>query len=394
MPGPSSGVPMNSIPAASNVVLIASKLVSVLEGTLSLASIRFIVRTLTVLNRDSCSTLSFRACLADLICDAVNIDKLLFWRYLCHMAHYYIKERTETIYDWRTELKRLDGAYAPATLKSYRADIEIFENWCQSQNIKPFPANVEAVCRFLEEQAPGKAPSTVRRRLYAIRKAHRLLRLPDPTYDEDINITLRRVRRAKHARLKQAKGLTKKYLEAFLDVQPDGPVGLRNKAMLALGYELLTRRAELVALNTDDAEFRDDGTLRVLIRRSKADPFGEGRLAFTSTKTARYVRDWLDWRGPYIRPLFCPIYQGKALQRSLSSTTVKALIKNSAMAIGLERSEVDRFSGHSLRVGAAQDLLCAGFDTAAIMRAGGWKSVNVLSRYLEKAEHNVWDSKN
>ena len=40
--------------------------------------------------------------------------------------------------------------------------------------------------------------------------------------------------------------------------------------------------------------------------------------------------------------------------------------------------------------GAVQDLLRKGFDTAAIMRAGGWKSVNTLSRYLEKAEHNVW----
>jgi uncharacterized protein YsxB (DUF464 family) len=50
------------------------------------------------------------------------------------------------------------------------------------------------------------------------------------------------------------------------------------------------------------------------------------------------------------------------------------------------------FSGHSLRVSAAQDLLCAGFDAVVIMRAGGWKSVNVLDRYLEFAEHNVWGS--
>lgn len=298
--------------------------------------------------------------------------------------------RCNTLKDWRTELKRLDGAYAPATLKSYRADIEIFENWCLEERLEPFPSDVGAICQFLEEQAPGKAPSTVKRRLYAIRKAHRLLQLPDPTYDEDINITLRRIRRAKHARPKQAKGLTRKYLEAFLEVQPEGPVGLRNRAMLSLGYELLTRRAELVALGTDDVEFREDGTLRVLIRRSKADPFGEGRLAFTSTKTASLVRDWLDWRGPFIKPLFCPVYQGKAIQRALSTTTVKALIKSSAKEAGLPKEIVDQFSGHSLRVGAAQDLLCAGFDTVAIMRAGGWKSVNVLSRYLEKAEHNVW----
>jgi hypothetical protein len=44
-----------------------------------------------------------------------------------------------------------------------------------------------------------------------------------------------------------------------------------------------------------------------------------------------------------------------------------------------------------MRVGAAQDLLRNGHDTAAIMRAGGWKSIDVLARYLEFAEHNVWE---
>ena len=295
-----------------------------------------------------------------------------------------------TLKDWRREFKRLDGAYAPATLRSYYADIEIFEDWCDKQGIVPFPADVAVVCAFLENQAPGKAPSTVRRRLYAIRKAHRLLNLPDPTYDEDINITYRRIRRAKFGRPKQAKGLTRKYLDAFLAVQPDTPIGLRNRAMLMLGYELLTRRSELVALTTDDVACRDDGTLRVIIRRSKADPFGEGRIAFTSMITASLVKDWLAWRGPQIRYLFCPIYQGKVIQRSLSTTTVKSLIKDAARSAGLGPEVVRDFSGHSLRVGAAQDLLCAGYDTAAIMRAGGWKSVNVLGRYLEMAEHNVW----
>jgi integrase/recombinase XerD len=51
---------------------------------------------------------------------------------------------------------------------------------------------------------------------------------------------------------------------------------------------------------------------------------------------------------------------------------------------------MDELSGHSLRVDSAQDLLQKSFDTATIMRAGGWKSVNTLSRYIEKAEHNVW----
>ena len=292
--------------------------------------------------------------------------------------------------DWRKEFKRLEGAYAPSTMRSYYTDVEIFLHWCEGQNLVSLPASVETVCRFLEEQAPDRAPSTVRRRLYAIRKVHRLLRLDDPTYDEDINLTFRRIRRAKRTRPKQAKGMTRPYLDKFLAVQPDNSWGLRNRAMLLLGYELLTRRSELVALTINDLEILDDGTMRVIIRRSKADPFGQGRIAFTSQKTANAVQDWLAWRGPDINYLFCPIYRGTAVNRDLSTTTIKRLVKSAAKAAGLETEDIDAFSGHSLRVGAAQDLLCAGYDAAAIMRAGGWKSVNILGRYLEMAEHNVW----
>jgi site-specific recombinase XerD len=293
--------------------------------------------------------------------------------------------------DWRSEFQRLEGAYAPSTMRGYYADVEAFEKWCHAHGLaEPFPACIETVCRFLEDQGEKRAPSTVRRRLYAIRKAHRLLRLPDPTFDEEINLAFRRIRRRKAVRPKQAKGLTRDYLDRFLETEPDTPWGLRNRAMLSLGYELLTRRSELVALRTDDLEMRRDGTLRVLIRRSKSDPFGQGRIAFTSERTAQLVRQWLDWRGPEIDWLFCPIYQNKAINRDLGTTTVKRLVKNAARRLGLDPSDVDAFSGHSMRVGAAQDLLTRGFDTAAIMRAGGWKSVNVLARYLEKAEHNVW----
>ena len=292
--------------------------------------------------------------------------------------------------DWRTEFKRLEGAYAPSTLKSYGTDVRIFVAWCEARGLGALPAAVATVCAFLEDQATTLCPSSVRRRLYAVRKVHRLLRLPDPTWDEDINLTLRRIRRAKLNRPKQAKGLTRGFLDRCLAAQPDTPWGLRNRAMIALGYDLLTRRSELVALRSDDLVFRSDGTLRVIIRRSKADPFGMGRIAFSSAQAAQLVRDWLAWRGPAVEPLFCGIYQGKPINRSLGTTKVKLIIKEAAAAAGAPPEDVAAFSGHSLRVGAAQDLLCAGFDTAAIMRAGGWKSVNVLGRYLEFAEHNVW----
>lgn len=284
----------------------------------------------------------------------------------------------------------MEGAYAPSTIRSYYSDTQAFVDWCGELGRCPFPASVQTVCDFIEDQGRDKAASTVRRRLYAIRKVHLLLRLPDPTHDETINLSLRRVRRAKLTRPKQAKGLTRGYLDRFLVSEPDTPWGLRNRAMMSLGYELLSRRSELVALRTEDIEVKADGTLQVLVRRSKSDPFGAGRIAFTSTATAERVLEWLEWRGPDINFLFCPIYQGVAVNRDLGTTTVRRMIKNAATRAGLGPVAVLEFSGHSLRVGAAQDLLVKGFDPAAIMRAGGWKSVTTLSRYLEKAEHNVW----
>lgn len=293
--------------------------------------------------------------------------------------------------NWQPHFQRLDGAYAPSTMRSYRTDVEAFETWCLQHNVTAFPAELSTVCRFLEDQGKEKAPNTVRRRLYAIRKIHRLLKLPDPTHDEEINLTFRRIKRQRAVRPRQAKGLTRDNLDLLLRGEPDDAWGLRNRAMLTLGYELLTRRSELIALRDEDLQLRSDNTYRVTIRRCKSDRDGQGRLAFTSKATAELIREWRQLRGPHVEWLFCPIYHGKAVNRNLSATTLSSIIRHAAERAGFSDEDIEAFTGHSMRVGAAQDLLRRGFDTAAIMRAGGWKSLTTLTRYLEEAEHNVWE---
>ena len=294
---------------------------------------------------------------------------------------------------WEAEFKRLEGAYAPATIRGYKADLEAFAKWCACRNIDPIPADRGSIIGFLEEEAPLRAMNTLERRLYAIRRVHKLMSLADPTDDEDVRLALRRIKRTKFARPKQAKGLTSAYLTRFLEVQPDTLIGLRNRAMLAVGYELLTRRSELVALRLEDLEFRDDGTIKVIIRRSKADPFGHGRLAFTSKPTAELVKEWLRQRAVYTEVLFCPVYHGKAIDRAITDMTVRRVLSETAERAGFPPDEARLFSGHSMRVGAAQDLLCLGYDGIAIMKAGGWKSSQTLLRYIEAAEQNVWQGK-
>ena len=191
-------------------------------------------------------------------------------------------------------------------------------------------------------------------------------------------------------RPKQARGMTREYLNLFLEAQPDTLAGLRNRALFSIAYEGLTRRSELPPILNEDITTLPDGTIQVLIRRSKADPFGQGRLVFTSRRTAEIVNSWRDRRGDGYKYLFSPTYQGKPVNRALSVSAIKKIIRTTNERLELGDHSTVGFSGHSMRVGAAQDLLARGFDIAAIMRAGGWKSVDTLARYLEKSQQRIW----
>lgn len=293
--------------------------------------------------------------------------------------------------DWRREFSRLEGAFFPHTLRAYYTDISAFVDWCEGEGVNWLPTAPETLSSHLNWMAGrGLKFTTIRRRLYAVRRLNMLMSATDPTRDLGVELTVRRIRRGQNNRPVQARGLTADVLERMIDAQPDGPWGLRNRAMLSLGYDLLARRSEITALRTGDVTWRPDGTLKVIFRKSKADPFGMGRLAFTSKRSAELLREWLAWRGSEITPLFCGIYRGVAIDRALSGASVKLVVKKADRAAGYDESIVGEFSARSLRVGAAQDLLRRGHDTAAIMRAGGWSSVTVLGRYLAQAEHNVW----
>lgn len=82
--------------------------------------------------------------------------------------------------------------------------------------------------------------------------------------------------------------------------------------MLLLGYELYTRRSELVALTNNDLQSLPNETMRVIITRSKADPLGQGRVV-------RALIDSLAWRGPNISLLFVPIYWSRVVDRELQA---------------------------------------------------------------------------
>ena len=291
--------------------------------------------------------------------------------------------------DWRQEFKRLEGAYSPNTLRSYFACFQSFEHWACERGYTPIPARPSLVAAYVQSLSPELSPATLRNRICAIRKVHALLRYDDPTGDELVNLAIRRARRSMTSRPRQARGITPETLKKMIEVQPDNVTGIRNAALLQLGYEILARRSELTALKLDDVTCLADGTAKIIIRRGKADPYGSGRSGYLSGQTVNQLQRWLQCRNLNSDWLFQPVYKNVSIPRSISYSTVKRVILKSLEASLVD--DVGAYSSHSLRVGSAQELLRRGHSTSTIMRAGGWKSVNVLARYLEEAEINLWD---
>ena len=288
-------------------------------------------------------------------------------------------------------LERLEGAYAPNTLKSYYADATAFVDWCGERNVEPFPIASSTLCNYIEYLQVNAAYSSIRRRISSLRRINRLLGFEDHTQTEDVYLAIRRLKRSKCLEQKQAVGINHDILIKMITAQPNTLAGTRNRALLSLGYDFLARRSELVAIRSEDLKFTPDGALQGMIRKSKTDQYGKGRLVFGSERSAKLVKKWLRLKPKEIQPVFCAVNHGKCEDRAICDRNVNDIIKRSVIKVKrCERPSDLEVSGHSLRVGAAQDLLIRGHDLAAIMRAGGWSDPSTVSRYLRFSQHNIW----
>ena len=157
--------------------------------------------------------------------------------------------------------------------------------------------------------------------------------------------------------------------------------------MLRLGSDALLRVSELAAVRVGNVVGDVDGSGRVLVRTSKTDEEGRGSTLYLGAPTMRAVSAWLQtarrrWTGEgrYDEgPLFRRVTRTGAVcgEAPLSPEAVRAIIRKRARAAGLE----GRVSGHSLRVGTAQDLVCAGADLPALMQAGRWSDAATAAGY-------------
>lgn len=277
---------------------------------------------------------------------------------------------------------------APATRKAYGTDFRLFKAWCEIKGADALPAAPETVAAFLAAEAgSGVKPSTLGRRVAAIRYAHKLASLPTPTDAEAVKATLRGIRRTfTGSRVRKAPAVAAK-MHSMVGTAPDRLSGLRDRALLLVGFAGAFRRSELVALDVTDIEETADG-LRVKIGKSKTDQEGDGvTIAIARGDVscpAKALREWLDAAGITSGPVFRPIDKAGTVRASrLTDRSVANIVKAYAGRAGFDAST---YSGHSLRSGFLTSAAGNGASIFKMMDVSRHKSVDTLRAYVRDAE--------
>ena len=295
---------------------------------------------------------------------------------------------------------------AANTVRAWRMDWHIWRKWCKANGHPSFNPSTVQLEKFLKQIGPTYKRATIRRIGATLTKMHLSAGLSDPLTSPlsqevwieaispssvDANGNPRRSPEdRRNLAERQARGMTfatlKRALAAF---DHRSLLGARDAALLRMAYDMLARQSELVGVHVEHLSYDADGSGTVLIPHSKTDQKGEGRTSYIRAETVVALRRWLALAQITSGAVFRSLrgFAGKPGAESavtqlpaLPATQFRRIIKKRMEAI-TDRTEAAAFSGHSARVGAAQDMSEAGHSDSAIASAGRWSGTDMVVRY-------------
>jgi site-specific recombinase XerD len=208
-------------------------------------------------------------------------------------------------------IARVEGAYAPATLRAYFADFVAFITFCDLNNQSALPANAVSTADFIRHiSASGRSSASIRRAVVAISAVHLFNRFTDPTKDPEVRIAMKRMHRTLGRSANQAYGIRQDMVNLILANVGNSVRGLRDAALLQLAYDTLCRRSELVTLRIDDlvaVPHADGMRYSILLRKSKVDQEARGRYLLLWAQTMLAIEQWTHAaklsQGPILRSI-------------------------------------------------------------------------------------------
>jgi site-specific recombinase XerD len=275
-----------------------------------------------------------------------------------------------------------------ATRRAYQTDAADFAAWCRRHGLEPLPANVDTVAAYLASLArSGLKASTITRRCAGIRYLHCMAGFEPPTSGEAIKAVLAGIRRSIGTAVTRKAPATAEAIRIALQDMPADLRGLRDRALLLLGFAGALRRSELIALDVSDLEETAEG-LHIHIRRSKTDQEGAGDFVSiphgSRLRPVAAVKEWLQAAGITDGPIFRSIRKGGLVTpERLSDRSVAEIVKKRMEAAGFDPA---MFSGHSLRAGFVTSALHHGADILRVMDVTRHREVSTLKAYDRRAK--------
>jgi site-specific recombinase XerD len=269
---------------------------------------------------------------------------------------------------------------AANTQRAYAGDWQRFTTWCQANQLESLPAPVEALAGFLTELADaGKKVATIQRHGAAIAKAHELAGLDSPSADKKIKVLLKGIAREKKTRIKQAAAFSLASFKCVIkSIDVSTPTGLRNRALLLLGFTGAFRRSELEALNIEDFTFDEEG-LVVSLDKSKTNQLGqaEEKAIFYSPDPQlcpiRSLQAWLRVLDREAGCVFVSLRKNQQLTTRRMTTKYINLIAQQYLGSG--------YTAHSLRASFVTVSKLNGADDSKVMNQTKHKTSAMIRRY-------------
>lgn len=264
---------------------------------------------------------------------------------------------------------------------AYQSDLRHFITWGGS-----IPCPHESVARYLAAYAEHLSVATLSRRLVSIGKAHTSQNMTSPANTDLVRAVMRGIRRTYGSAQRQVAPAIKEDVLAMVK-NLTGIKGIRDIALLLVGFAGAFRRSELVSLTVEDVEFGKQGLLIHLIH-SKTDQVGLGRrIAIPYARGAvcavHALQAWLEASGITTGFIFRGITRhGKICDDGLTAQSVALVVKERAQAAGLDPR---KYSGHSLRAGLVTSAAQMGVSSWKIRQQTGHKSDAMLHRYIRDA---------
>jgi site-specific recombinase XerD len=275
----------------------------------------------------------------------------------------------------------ISASLSDNTRRAYQQDLEDFHRWGGT-----VPSTPEILAAYIADQAHSLSPYTITRRVVGISRAHVSQGFPDPAKTDLVRAVLRGIRKKHGKPQRQVAPLLKQDLLAILPLM-QGTKGIRDRALILLGFAAALRRSELVALDTQDLQFVKEG-LVIHLRRSKTDQHGQGRniavpYGRTSACPIKAVQIWLEHSCISTGSIFRSVNKGGLVQpERLTTQSVALILKGYAQAAGLNPKEI---SGHSLRSGLVTSAAQIGVAAHKIQQQTGHRSMEMLHRYIRDA---------